>query len=310
MERNQESVVITGGQGFIGSWVAKLLLEQTNQGCNSYNVIIVDVKPDDRILRQVLSPSQLSMLTRVYLDIANGQAVTDMVRKYTPSFIIHLAGLQIPTCRANPILGCQVNVIGTINVFEAVKQLEKTCPIIYASSAAVSGPSEDYDGPINDNASHTPLTHYGVYKQANEGSARVYWMDNKIPSVALRPFTVGDICVNYVEDIASLFIQLGQLKDTIKGAHVCNITGDVVSVQQWVDLVKQVAEKEMNKSINVKIEGSPLPYPTHFKEDTLAKLLNCQSNQVKTTPPIIAITKTLKIFKSLSDQSILEFNDL
>ena len=38
-----------------------------------------------------------------------------------PTAIIHLAGLQIPTCKANPVLGARVNVIGTINVFEAAK---------------------------------------------------------------------------------------------------------------------------------------------------------------------------------------------
>ena len=67
-----------------------------------------------------------------------------------PDAIIHLAGLQVPTCRANPVLGARVNVIGTLNVFEAAKTLSKARPdgpsvrIVYASSAAVFGPDAEY----------------------------------------------------------------------------------------------------------------------------------------------------------------------
>ncbi|EFA82953.1 hypothetical protein PPL_03731 [Heterostelium album PN500] len=262
----KESVIITGGQGFIGSWVAKLLLDD-----QKYNVVVVDVKPDLHILKQIMSDSDIKLLEFVYVDIADTKSVSELVLRVRPSFIVHLAGLQIPTCKVNPILGASVNVIGTLNVFEAVRQLQATkqqsccCPVIYASSAAVSGPSEDYDSsaPVSDDAHHAPVTHYGVFKQANEGAARVYWLDHKIPSVALRPFTVygvgrevgmtsaptkaikamvlgqdyvipfsGDICINYVEDIARLFINLGQ-SPNVQGAYTCNIKGDTLDVLNY-----------------------------------------------------------------------------
>ena len=35
-----------------------------------------------------------------------------------------------------------------------------------------------------------PHNHYGVYKRANEGNARVYWLDDGVPSIGLRPMTV------------------------------------------------------------------------------------------------------------------------
>ena len=59
--------------------------------------------------------------------------------------LLHLAGLQTPTCRANPILGAKVNVLGTLAVFEAVKAVgSQIGRLVYASSAAVFGPPQDY----------------------------------------------------------------------------------------------------------------------------------------------------------------------
>jgi len=106
-----------------------------------------------------------------------------------------LAGLQVPTCRSDPILGAKVNVIGTLNVFEAVRKYAKNevKGIAYASSAAVVGPTSDYSSnqfPLSDTERHFPRTHYGVFKSANEGNALVYLHDHNISSLGIRPFTV------------------------------------------------------------------------------------------------------------------------
>lgn len=57
-------------------------------------------------------------------NIADTEYTKKVITEAKPTAIIHLAGLQIPTCRANPILGAQVNVIGTLNVFEAAKAVK------------------------------------------------------------------------------------------------------------------------------------------------------------------------------------------
>jgi nucleoside-diphosphate-sugar epimerase len=56
----------------------------------------------------------------------------------------------------------------------------------------VFGPAEDYpdNQPVANDAQPSPRTLYGVFKQANEGTARIYWQDNQISSTALRPYTV------------------------------------------------------------------------------------------------------------------------
>ena len=96
--------------------------------------------------------------------------------------MIHLAALQVPFCRADPPLGARVNVLGTVNVFEAAKARPHLAPITYASSIAAF----DANGTM---AGH-PGTIYGVYKRANESTAAVYFAENGVSSTGLRPHTV------------------------------------------------------------------------------------------------------------------------
>jgi nucleoside-diphosphate-sugar epimerase len=76
------------------------------------------------------------------------------------------------------VKGAMVNVAGTLHVFEAARKLPQIPHIVYASSAAVAGSAQDYKGKIKDSDHHIPRTHYGVFKLANEGNARIYWYSN------------------------------------------------------------------------------------------------------------------------------------
>jgi len=75
-----------------------------------------------------------------------------------------------------------VNVVGTVNVFEAAKRRPGLAPIVYASSIAAFDPVGTLAG--------APLTVYGVYKRANELTASVYLHENGVSSTGLRPHTV------------------------------------------------------------------------------------------------------------------------
>ena len=179
-------VLITGGYGFIGAWIAKNLLAAGD------SVFCYDLKEDPRRLRLILPEDQVRKVVFVRGDVTDLPSLTDALSKYQISHVIHLAGLQVPTCRAEPMLGAKVNVLGTLAVFEAVKALEKQVKrIVYASSAAVFGGPDKYPAaPQPDDAALIPSTHYGVFKCCNEGNARIYFQDNGISSVGLRPWTV------------------------------------------------------------------------------------------------------------------------
>ena len=140
--------------------------------------------------------------------------------------------------------------------------------MVYASSAAILGPRSDYnpkDLPLPDEFPHKPQTIYGVFKQCNESTGRIYFQDHNIRSVGLRPYTcygVGrefgmtsaptkaikaailgrDYAIpfcgltgfSYVEDIARIFI--GCARANVAGAPVFNIRGDAITVEEFIKI--------------------------------------------------------------------------
>ena len=200
LHRNYSSAVdknakylVTGGQGFVGGYVIRRLQQEGVK-----DIVMMDLKPSDSnsvnfpVIDQILHSRE--GITPVYGDISNTEFVEGIIKTHQPDYIIHLAGLQIPTCRVSPILGAQVNVIGTLNVFESVLRhsKSKTKCISYASSVGIMGPGSDYPDQhsLLDDEKHDPRTHYGVFKTANSGNAKIYYLDHGIKSIGLRPASV------------------------------------------------------------------------------------------------------------------------
>ncbi len=178
--------LVTGALGCIGAWTVHNLVQSNTR------VVVFDLGSDARRLRLIMSPDALAQVTFVTGDITDYAQVERVMTTHDISHVIHLAGLQVPFCRANPVLGAQVNVVGTVNVFEAAKRRAgKTQRVVYASSAAVFDVDDAKPGEVlSANATGHPQTLYGVYKQANEGTARVYFKENGISSIGLRPYVV------------------------------------------------------------------------------------------------------------------------
>ncbi len=323
-----EKFLITGGQGFIGAWIARqLVLERTE-------FAIFDRLPEDRILAQVLAPPALHQLLRYYGDIANGQFVLEVVKKTRATHIIHLAGLQVPACKSDPLAGAMVNVIGTLNVFEAARMSGSVETVVYASSAAVAGKPDDYQGPIPDEARHVPRTHYGVFKATNEGTARVYFYDHGIPSVGLRPLAVygvgreigitsgptkaikaailerpftigftGTTGFSYVEDVAQMFIACARANP--HAALCLNLRGEVAPVEEFVRLLEEEIPSCRGK---ITCQGKAIPIAYDFEEKGLATLLGAAN--IPRTPIQRGIRATAEAFRSLARDGRLDQKDL
>jgi nucleoside-diphosphate-sugar epimerase len=257
-ENRAVRVLITGGFGCIGGWITKQLIERAASVC------VFDLKEDWRRMDLILTPDQLEQVRFVAGDVTDVDRVVAALREHRTTHVVHLAGLQVPTCRANPILGASVNVIGTLVMFEAIRQLGGQIErFVYASSAAVYGPPDVYPpGPLPVNSRLLPTTHYGAFKVCNETSARVYWHDHQIPSIGLRPWTVygvgrdfgvtseptkalkavvvgrnyhisygGRQDLQFVEDVAATFVRC--LDAPYRGAGVYNLRGDVVDIAEF-----------------------------------------------------------------------------
>lgn len=139
-----------------------------------------DLSADARRLRLLLG-ADADTVPCVAGDITDAALVEDALDRYAITNVIHLAALQIPFVRANPGLGSRVNVVGTVNVFEAART-RHLAPVVYASSIAALGADGSETAP--------PSTLYGVFKRTNEQTARIYSLENGVSSVGLRPHTV------------------------------------------------------------------------------------------------------------------------
>jgi nucleoside-diphosphate-sugar epimerase len=251
-------VLITGGYGFIGAWIIRNLLARGDE------VWVYDLKEDPRRLRHILPDEQVRKAAFVPGDVTDLAGLSAAIKTHGITHVIHLAGLQVPTCRTDPMLGAKVNVLGTLAVFEAVKaaggQVKR---LVYASSAAVFGGPDKYPAaPLGDDVLLVPSTHYGVFKCCNEGNARIYFQDHGISSVGLRPWTVygvgrdlgmtseptkaikaallgrpyqisfgGWTDFQYVDDVAKAFV-LG-LERPYTGAKSYNLRGAVVTLADF-----------------------------------------------------------------------------
>ena len=111
-------------------------------------------------------------------DITDLGAIERALAEHDITNVIHLAALQVPFCRADPPRGAEVNVTGTVNVFEAVRRRGRgMAPVVYTGSVGMYSPSDvnPVSGRLEEDAEAHPGNHYGVYKRANEGTARIYW---------------------------------------------------------------------------------------------------------------------------------------
>ena len=92
-------VLLTGGYGCIGSWIIRNLLERGAQAW------VYDLKHDPRRLALILSHEQLQRVGYLAGDVTDLENIKSALRMHAITHVIHLAGLQVPTCKANPLLG-------------------------------------------------------------------------------------------------------------------------------------------------------------------------------------------------------------
>ena len=311
------SILVTGACGFIGAWVVKSLREK------NLPIVLTDLKRNGTRL-SVLVPDW-EKLPFAEGDITEPEFLLDVAKQFQVERIIHLAAWQIPLCRQDPVGGALVNVVGTLRVFEAAKQLGGQIKrIVYASSVAVFGPAEMYEQkPVPENVPLKPVTHYGAFKVCNELCANAYWHEHGIPSAGLRPHTVygfgrdvgvtadittalkaivlgqpfrirfgGFVDLQYAADVAEAFVKCALAN--LDGARVYNLRGTPMSVPE---IVNAMAEIEPAASELITFEPTPLPLVWDLDDSAIQR----DVGPLKITPVKSGFTETLEIFRRLRD---------
>jgi len=320
--------MITGGYGCIGAWISKTLLERGDE------VFIYDLKEDPRRLRPIMPEAHVAKVRFVQGDVTNQPAMRAALGDNGVTHLVHLAGLQVPTCRANPILGAHVNVIGTLAVFEAVKALgDQVKRLVYASSAAVFGSPDKYPkGPLHDDVPLMPSTQYGYFKCCNEGNARIYYQDFGLSSIGLRPWTVYGVGrdlgmtseptkalksvaigrkydityggwqdLQLVDDVAKTFIRC--LEAPYEGAKSYNLRGAVVDIATFH---RTLCEVEPSAKELVTFGERQIAIAYDLSDAALQRDLG----PIPVTPLKDGIRRTVALFRQLHQEGRLDLSDL
>jgi UDP-glucuronate 4-epimerase len=174
-----ERFLITGALGCIGAWSCAQLVRE------DVPVVAYDLGANTERLELVMSQDELDRVTVVAGDVTDLAQLERAIGDHRITHVVHLAAMLLPLVRAEPPRGTAVNVVGTTSVLEAARR-QGVRGIAYASSAAVYGPGAG--GRVEDAGSPTSL--YGVFKLANELTARVFYEDEGVGSVGLRPYVV------------------------------------------------------------------------------------------------------------------------
>ncbi|MGH2534941.1 MAG: NAD-dependent epimerase/dehydratase family protein [Thermomicrobiales bacterium] len=291
----EERFLVTGALGCIGAWVTKRL---TDEGVSVWTY---DLPGTPHRLRLIMEDDALATVNMVEGDITDQERFERTVVEQGITHIVHLAALQVPFVRANPVQGARVNVVGSTIVLETAKRhAAQVRNVVYASSIAVYGPVERYPpGPLQHDAPLLPTTLYGVTKQDNEGTAKVYWQDYQTRSIGLRPFFVygpgrdqgisatptkamlaaavgrpyhftfaSAATYQHADDVAKTFIQAARA--TVDGAPVFNLGGTVANSDDVVAAIEEVAPEMAGRITHgadvmpfpAEIDGQPLEEAT------------------------------------------------
>ena len=269
--------MVTGAMGCVGAWTIRELMDR------GLRPVAFDLSTDRRRLRLFMSEEDLSGVTFVAGDLVDLASLNSTIEAEGVTRIIHLGALQLPFCKADPPGGAMVNVVGTANVFEAARA--NSIPnVVYTSSIAVFSMS---GGRIPDGAYAIPNSHYGVYKLANEGTARAYWHDSGVSSTGVRPLTIygpgrdqgmtssptkaivaavmglpyqisfgGSTLFHYAPDVAHALVEAA-FTDS-RGAEIFNLNGSRASITAFVAAIDEAVDGAARL---IQPGSDPLPFP-------------------------------------------------
>lgn len=180
-----ESILVTGGLGFIGSHLVERLLQEDNE------IIIVDYKNhiDLDLAPSIESAQKNKQLFLYHESLCDKEKIFKIFERHRPTVVCHLAAhAGVPQSVQNPLSYVENNIYGTAIIFEAAR-LYKSEHIVFASSSSIYG--EQTSGPFCENAETKKFySPYALTKYIDELIAQLYFDFYKITSVCLRFFSV------------------------------------------------------------------------------------------------------------------------
>ncbi len=197
-----ERVLVTGATGFVGGHLGGFLLRETDA-----QVFAVKRRRSDASL-----PAGTRRVQWLEMDVTGAHNVLSTVKTVRPTHIFHLAAQSfVPTSWKSPVETLTINIIGTINVLEALKALELSTKLHIAGSSEEYGRVEPDELPISEANPLRALSPYGVSKVGADLAGQQYHCSFGLNVVVTRASTQtgpgrGEVFVesNFCKQIAAI----------------------------------------------------------------------------------------------------------
>lgn len=258
---SSKTVLITGVAGFIGSYLAQRLFQETTDikvvGIDNMNDYY-DVRLKEERLRVLTGHESFTFIKG---DIADKQTIDNLFSKYKPQIVVNLAAQAgVRYSITNPDAYITSNLIGFYNILEACRHSydngqEGVEHLVYASSSSVYGSNKKVPYSTDDKVDN-PVSLYAATKKSNELMAHAYSKLYDIPSTGLRFFTVYGPAGR--PDMAYFGFTNKLVKGgTIKIFNYGNCKRDFTYIDDIVEGVIRVMQHAPERSVGK--DGLPVP---------------------------------------------------
>lgn len=281
MEIKGKKILVTGGAGFIGGHLVNELINLKAK------VFVVEIKVDSK---SIFSLDKLEKKVKLdVIDIRDRKEITTYIKKNKFDYIIHLAAEPIvEDCYKNPLKAFETNIMGTVNILDAVRESKSVKGIIVASSDKAYGKTKKAyteESPLR--GDHP----YDVSKSCQDLISQTYFKSYGLPVIITRFGNVygeGDLHMNriipgiceaviknktlkirsngkyvrdylYVKDVARSYCFLLKNINRITGEAFNFGSKNSLSVLQLINSVEKIVGKKIKYKI-LNIAKNEIPY--------------------------------------------------
>ena len=229
-------ILVLGATGFVGSYLMERAIAAGHAVTGTHYQPTIDTRDwsgfTDHLVR---------------CDIRYREQVDAVVAESKPDIIYLLAAQSYPALSWKaPAETLETNVVGTSNVFEAIKAARLDPVVVVACSSAQYGEVQAADIPVKESHPMRPAHPYGVSKVATEMLALQYWANDRIRSVCARIFNTtgprktGDVCADFTYRVAR--IEAGQIPPVMKVGNLETYRA-ITDVRDLARALELLAEK-------------------------------------------------------------------
>jgi GDP-4-dehydro-6-deoxy-D-mannose reductase len=273
-------ILITGINGFVGSHLSEYILN------NNLGEVFGTYRKNEDLsnIKTVMKKIEL-----IECDITDSYGVDKTIEEVKPNYIFHLAAQAfVPSSWKSPVETLNTNIIGSLNLFEAIKKNDKNIVIQIAGSSEEYGLVKENEIPITEENPLRPLSPYGVSKVSMDLLGYQYNKSYGLKIIRTRAFNhegprrgESYVTSNFAKQVALIeageqepVLKVGNLeakrdytdvRDMVKAywlaaekgipGEVYNISsGKAYTIQEVVDILKNLSKKEFE----VKVDPSRL----------------------------------------------------